>query len=293
MTLDTFKTHLQATAGSGRTVLAYTADAERFEDYRASRPVTMDLYEAWVGTLEALRPQTVTKKRAAVNRWLAYLGRHGDDGAARTLGILAGGYKVGRRVRERDVEPVEPVTEIEYQAALGRAPVWGQHLMRLLWSSGARISEVIGDEIAGIPALTVGQGAQLVKTGHTGTVGKGGRRRLLILPSTARRVLSEWVDTRFGGLPDSTVLSRAPLFPSPQEPGRPVTAQAVNTMIHRAGLQHGAHAFRHSYKRRLRQAGVREEIIQALLGHGPRTTTDFYGRVTIPEMLAAVECLTG
>ena len=83
----------------------------------------------------------------------------------------------------------------------------------------------------------------------------------------------------------------APLFPSPTSPQRSISPQAVNQMLHAAGLEGGAHRFRHSFKARLRRADVREEIIRALLGHGPMSTTDRYGAVSLEEMRAAVERL--
>jgi len=281
--LEGFREHLERTE-SPRTVLAYFADGAAFEAFRAGRPAGIDLYEAWADSVNhgRCRPKTFARKKAGVNRWLAFLARHGDQEAARTLAILHGGYKVGPQVRPADRKRVEPVTPEEYRDAGARAPAWGRALMALLWWAGPRISEVVGDPLAGIPALTVADGRALASEGCTVTRGKGGKVRTLVLPAAIRGELASWLD---GREPDS------PLFPSPSNPGRPVTPQSVNAMLHQAGLRCGAHAFRHAYKARLRRAGVAEEVIRALMGHGPRSVTDNYGEPTIVELLAAVERL--
>lgn len=278
MTLEAFQAHLQHTASSGRTVLSYMEDARRFEDFRADRGSTIDLYEAWIETLSALRPQTVQRKRAGVNRWLAFLARHGSQEAVGTLAILQAGYRVGRKVRERDVEAVTLATEEHYQRALREAPPWGQQVASLLWNTGARVSEIVGDPIAGIPALTVERGAELVGQGHTETFGKGGRRRTLVLPSLGRHILATWRP------PAGQVI----LFASPRNSLAPITARAVEGLFARLSVPH-PHAWRHAYKTRLDRAGVRAEIVRALLGHGPRTVTDRYGQVSVREMLEVVE----
>lgn len=282
VTLDTFKTHLLDTA-SGRTVLSYMADARAFEAFRSGRPANMDLYEEWVGTLAGLRPQTVWRKRAAVNRWLAYMTRHGDASSSVTLSVLQAGYRVGRQVQERDRSEVEPATEEEFRWVLNQAPEWGKQVASLLWWTGARVSEIVGDGVAGILALSVIQGEAMLQEGYTETFGKGGKRRRLILPSKGRQILVAWLSRPF-------LIRTGPLFPSPLDPSRALTARAVDAMLHRVGGKH-AHAWRHAYKSRLRRAGVQDEIIHALMGHGPKTVTDRYGRVSVDEMRAAAERL--
>ncbi len=104
---------------------------------------------------------------------------------------------------------------------------------------------------------------------------------MLVLPTAGRKELATWVE----GKPLA-----ASLFPSPANPERAISPQAVNAMLHAAGLR-GAHAFRHSYKVRLRRASVPEEVIRSFMGHGPANVTQAYGRMDIGEMLAAAERL--
>ncbi len=170
-TLESFKQHLERTE-SPRTVTAYLADASEFERFRAGRPVSIDTLEAWVATVNhGRKPQTVGRKLAGVRRWLAFLGRHGDMEATAALAILTGGYQITRGPRQIDRRQIQPVTAEEYLAARDCAPVWGRHLMDLLWWTGCRISEAIGDPVAGIPHLTIRDGLALTRDGYVQTAG--------------------------------------------------------------------------------------------------------------------------
>ncbi len=282
MTLEAFTQHMTQVA-SPRTALAYGRDSEEFEGFRAGRSLSLPLVEEWAAGLNRgrLNPQTIKRKEAALKAWLGFLGAHGDDGALRLAQTLRV-YRVSRGPRQADRKRVEAVTAAEHEAAFVAAPLWGRHLMSLLWSTGCRISEVVGDAVSGIPALTVADGRALVQAGHVTTTGKGGRVRVLVLPSAGRAELAAWIAGRDPA---------ESLFPSPAGRTKPVSKQGANSMLHRSGVLKGAHAFRHSVKERLRQAGVAEEIIRAVLGHGPRTVTDTYGRVSVREMLEAVEKL--
>lgn len=58
--------------------------------------------------------------------------------------------------------------------------------------------------------------------------------------------------------------------------------------VHRRGR--AFHVFRHGFAAALRRAGVREEVIGALMGHSPQTVTGYYGGGKFPltEMVDAV-----
>jgi integrase len=135
----------------------------------------------------------------------------------------------------------------------------------------------LGDELTGIPPLSKSDLKALVERGPFQTQGKGGKRRILILPPKGREALAEFAAGLEGDL------SR-PVFP--------ISPQAVNSMLHRLGFAGGAHSFRHAYRARLRQAGIGEEIQACLMGHGPKSVTNSYGAAGVEELLAVVERLS-
>jgi len=118
-----------------------------------------------------------------------------------------------------------------------------------------------------------------VRQRWTRTIGKGGKLRWLVVPEAGARELAAWVEAAGDGW----------LFPSPRRTTA-VSRQAVDRALRRL-VGKGAHAFRHAYRARLRRAGVRPELMAALLGHGPRSVTDRYGRITIEELLEAADYL--
>jgi integrase len=267
-----------------RTALAYLRDAEAVEAFRQGRQLTLGLIENWLND-GRLRPQTIKRRESGLRAWLGFLGAHGDDVALRLSQVMRA-YRVAKGPRQADRRPVRPVTTEEYNkvADSDNVPHWGKALAALLWSSGARISEVLGDPLASLPILplTVADGLTLAERGWVETKGKGGKRRTIVLATPARRILAEWV----GGKELS-----APLFPSPNNPMRPITPQAVRALLRQIGLRHGPHAFRHAFRARLRRAGVAEQVVATMLGHGPRNVTDAYGTPDVSEMLLAVEKL--
>jgi len=272
--LERFEEHLRATCGSERTVRAYVSDSRAFVRFLDGRPPDIDAVEAWVSSLNhgANRPQTIQRKLAAVRRYLGYAARHGDGAAEKSLLILRD-YRVAPPVRQVDIRQVRAITPGEYETLRGKADARMQALLAAAWWTGARVSELLGDRLTGIPALTVADGMRLVREGHTRTVGKGGRIRVLVLPSAGRADLQAYVEARQSGA----------LFE--------ITSQGLNAWLHSRGFPGGIHSFRHAYRSRLRQAGVGEEMQARLMGHGPRNVTDNYGRASVEEMLAAVEKL--
>lgn len=277
--LTEFESHLRATCGSARTVIAYVADSREFIAFLAGRPASVGAVEEWIASLNHGRrkAQTVARKLAGVRRFLGHAARHGDEAAAKTLVVLRD-YKVTPAVRQADVEQVRAITRGEFLGLRKRADARMRALLDTVWWTGARISEVVGDDISGIPALTVADALLLVRQGFVQAVGKGGRIRTLVSPPGGREALRLYVEeeARRAG-------SSRPLFE--------ITAQGVNSSLHRLGFSGGIHSFRHAYRARLRRGGVGEDIARALLGHGPKNVTAGYGQPTVEELLAAVERL--
>lgn len=273
-TLAAFEAHLRATCGSPRTVIAYTTDSREFLAFLGNRLADIDAVEEWVASLSH-RPQTIARKLAAIRRLLGYLARHGDEAAAKTLAVVRN-YKLTPAIRQADKRVVEPITRETYYSIREAASPLYRALFDVLWWTGGRISEVVGDAVADIPPLGIGSLRALVERGCVETVGKGGKRRTLFLPSVGRDTLQPYVES-LAGRDDARAF--------------PVTAQAVNAALHRLGFRGGCHSFRHAYRARLRQAGISEEIMRHLMGHGPKDVTAGYGMPSTQELVGVVDPL--
>jgi integrase len=151
-----------------------------------------------------------------------------------------------------------------------------------MYWTGARISEVFGEEKAGIPAITVKHGIELCEQGWARTQGKGGKIRTLVLPAGARDSLRKYLHTMRAALALGVPVEQTPLFR--------LAGQSYWLVLKSVGI-HGAHGFRHGYRDRARRAGLTDEMQSALLGHGPASVTRGYGRVGLDELQAAAEKL--
>ncbi len=273
-----FAEHLRQTRGSVHTVHKYTRDAEEFSAFLDGRKVSVALVEEWAAAQNhgARKPQTLRRKLAAIRAFLAWCGARGDAAARETLVVLAGGYRISPPVRQADVRQVEPATEEDYRRTRRSASPEGRALLDILWWTGCRISEVVGDAIAGIPVLTVADGRALVEKGHTATIGKGKKRRILVLPRLGREMLAPYVEARAAEAPAGALF--------------PMSYATAWRMLKAAGAPH-PHALRHAFRARLRKAGVHDQVAKALLGHGPHDVTEAYGRASLEEMKAAAEWL--
>ncbi len=268
-----FEAHLRSTRGSLHTVNRYVRDAEEFLAFLGDRPVSVAAVEGWAAALNhgRLRPQTIRRRLAGVRALLGWMGAHGDTAARETLVVLRD-YRVAPPTRQADVRQIQPATEEDYQRARQSASPEGRALADLLWWTGCRISEVVGDAVAGIPALTATDGQALVQEGHVSTIGKGKKRRILVLPTRGRELLQPYVETRAAGA--------GALFP--------MSYVGAWRLLKSIGVP-PPHAWRHAYRARLRKAGVHDQVAKALLGHGPHDVTESYGRVGLDEMLDAAE----
>ena len=147
-------------------------------------------------------------------------------------------------------------------------------LLRLLWETGARISEAIG--------LTLGN------VGRKGVrvLGKGDRERVIFVQDSLVSAILFYAQEQGFDREDY-------LFPSRK--GGHITKQRADQIIkraaRRAGLQRGVHAhlFRHGYAINFLNCGGRLDALQEQLGHSDINTTRIYLRLTSEDVMREVD----
>ena len=139
-----------------------------------------------------------------------------------------------------------------------------QLLLKLLYASGLRVSELVSLHIGDIQGTTI-----------TVRSGKGKKDRMTILPQSLANEIDLYVrDHRLVGL----------LFPGRK--GKPLTTRNVQAIISRAAKHAGIdkhvtpHKMRHSFATHLLEAGTDVRVIQELLGHSNLQTTQIYTHVS-------------
>lgn len=183
-------------------------------------------------------------------------------------------------------------------AALAQAPATvfetlrDQAIVELLYSSGLRLSELIGLDAVYVetPAwrssgwLSRGEAEVLVR-------GKGGKRRTVPVGAPALAALDAWLACRSGWLALHPGADPHALFLSSRGPR--LGARAVQRLIARMAIERGVpsqvhpHVLRHSFASHLLQSSGDLRAVQELLGHASIATTQIYTSLDF-QRLAAV-----
>ena len=298
--LDDYLAHLRVERGlSANTTAAYRRDLGRYVRH---------LEAAGRTSLGAVRPGDVAAFLTAV--------REGADGgaplspssAARALAAVRGWHRFAHAEGQTADDPaadvraptqlrrlphalsVDAVGRLLEAAGQGEGPVplRDRALLELLYSTGGRISEVVGldvDAVGWLGAAAGDAGAEAVRLR-----GKGDKERVVPVGSYARAALDAYL-----------VRARAPLAAAGagtpalflNTRGRRLSRQSAWAVLQgaaqRAGLRDhvSPHTLRHSFATHLLQGGADVRVVQELLGHASVTTTQIYTMVT-PDTLREV-----
>ena len=159
-----------------------------------------------------------------------------------------------------------------------------QAMLELLYSSGARVSELIGINLSD---LSVAQTAD----GEITTLklrGKGSKERIVPLGSFASKAIDDYCVRIRPGLLAKNPKSNPALFLNSR--GGRISRQSAWQMVLDAAKNAGVtehvspHVFRHSYATHLLDGGADIRIVQELLGHASVTTTQIYTLITIDKV---------
>lgn len=173
----------------------------------------------------------------------------------------------------------------------GPAPLRDRALLELLYSTGGRISEVVGLDVDSLGWLGADRedAERAAALAHVRLLGKGGKERVVPVGSYARSALDAYLVRARPALAAAGTGTPA-LFLNTR--GRRLSRQSawavLQTASARAGLEHvSPHTLRHSFATHLLQGGADVRVVQELLGHASVTTTQIYTMVT-PDTLREV-----
>jgi integrase/recombinase XerD len=275
--------HLAVERGISRNTLeSYTRDLRRYTEHLAGHGVTelADVTEARVGD------------------FLAVLRENGlaASSAARTLVAVRGLHRFAHREGlvgtdpARDVHPPSPPRRLPKALPVddvlrlldthkGQDPraLRDRALLELLYSTGARISEVVGLDLDDVDA-----------TERTALLdGKGGKQRIVPVGRPALAALDAYlVRARPGlaakgrGTPAVFLNARGGRL------SRQSAWQVLKTAAEEAGITSAVspHTLRHSFATHLLEGGADVRVVQELLGHASVTTTQVYTLVTVTTL---------
>jgi integrase/recombinase XerC len=283
--LALFLTHLrQERRMSPHTVSAYRHDLETLRRFCARRGVDgwPELQHAGVRAFAAalhaggIAPRSIQRRLSAVRSFYAYLQREGHTAANPAVEVRA--PKARKRLPATlDADQMGRLLSFRSEDSLSCRD---KAIMELFYSSGLRLSELIGLEI----------GALDLADRTVRVLGKGSKTRIVPVGRQAVEALRLWLVERGAILARRRVVGAAVFVTAS---GRPLTTRAVQLRVaawarrQGIGLKVHPHMFRHSFATHLLESSGDLRGVQELLGHADIGTTQIYTHVDF-QRLAAV-----
>ena len=296
--VERYLDHLAVERGLARnTLAAYRRDLDRYAVFLTARGrdrvagVEEADVRAFVTALRsgadgaALAASSTARVVAAVHGWHRFCLVEGLTDTDPSVGVRPPAQP-RRLPRAMSVDDVAALLEAAGQGE-GPVPLRDRALLELCYSTGARISEVVGLDVDDVDLDLERAAARLL--------GKGGKERVVPVGSFALAAVDAYLVRARPALA-AAGRGNAALFLNTR--GARLSRQSAWAVLRqaarRAGIQ-GAdevspHTLRHSFATHLLQGGADVRVVQELLGHASVTTTQIYTHVT-PDSLREVYAL--
>jgi integrase/recombinase XerD len=157
-------------------------------------------------------------------------------------------------------------------------------ILELLYSTGARVSEIVGINIADLSISKIGSDEVSVLK----LKGKGSKERFVPLGRFAISALDDYLVRTRPGLVEKSSKANSALFLNSR--GGRLSRQSTWQIVLDAAVatnllgKVSPHVFRHSYATHLLDGGADIRVVQELLGHSSVTTTQIYTLITIDKV---------
>ncbi len=273
---------------SSNSISAYARDLDKFEDFlRNTRKdfaklIPQDLTDFEVSLKShGLALSSSNRTLSAVKGFYKYASLEFDV-VNPTLEIVSA--KIARKLPK--ALSVEEVTRLIESAKREGDPISLRDfaILELLYSSGARVSEIVGVNAADISISKTADGDVTVLKLR----GKGSKERLVPLGKFAVSALEDYFTRTRPALAAKNTKSEAALFLNSR--GKRISRQSAWQIVLDAAVATGLegrvspHVFRHSYATHLLDGGADIRVVQELLGHSSVTTTQIYTLITIDKV---------
>jgi len=282
-----FLNHLQIEKGlAGNSIAAYRRDLTKFANFLGSKP------------LSDVDPQTITEFEttlreaqlsvASINRidsTLRSFFKHLQQEYGYADPTLEISPKKSARRLPKALTIAQIVSMIEAALRDGQPiTVRDQAMLELLYSSGARVSELIGINLNDLSTIETDDG--IITT--LKLRGKGSKERIVPLGTFAAKAIENYMVRVRPDLAAKSSKTTSALFLNSR--GSRISRQSAWQMVLDAAEAAGVtehvspHVFRHSYATHLLDGGADIRVVQELLGHASVTTTQIYTLITIDKV---------
>ena len=269
--LDRFVVHLRDERRvSPHTVTNYERDLRRVAEFCTAKSVPdwSELNAHFVRGYASWRHRTgiggrsIQRELSALRMFYKYLDRENVTHSNPTLGVRA--PKAVRTLpKTLDADQVSRLLQIDPADIFA---VRDYAIMELLYSSGLRLSELVGLDINDLD----------LKDATVRVLGKGSKARMVPVGRKARSALQDWLTRRsclVSGENEAVFISNR---------GQRISPRAVQLRLRAWGIKQGIssplhpHKLRHSFASHLLESSGNLRAVQELLGHADIATTQVY-----------------
>jgi len=273
---------------SSNSISSYTRDLTKFEsflmdsnkDYAKLSVQDLTDFEVWLKAM-GLALSSINRTLSAVKGFYKYASLEFDI-ANPTLEVVSA--KIARKLPK--ALSVDEVTSLIESAKREGDPISLRNyaMLELLYSSGGRVSEIVGVNTGDISVTQTNEGDVTVLKLR----GKGSKERLVPLGKFAVAAIEDYFTRTRPALAAKNSKSEPALFLNVR--GKRLSRQSAWQIVLDAAVATGLegkvspHVFRHSYATHLLDGGADIRVVQELLGHSSVTTTQIYTLITIDKV---------
>jgi integrase/recombinase XerD len=285
--ISSFLNHLQIERGlSKNTISAYKRDLSKFSfflqemDLGSITPGDITRFETSLRA-DNLSIGTINRIDSTLRSFFKHL--QAEYGLADPTLEIASGKSVRRLPKALTITQILAMIEFAYREG---EPITlrDQAMLELLYSSGARVSELIGINVNDLSTTQTNDGEITTLKLR----GKGSKERIVPLGSFATRSIENYMVRIRPELAAKGRENTSALFLNAR--GGRISRQSAWQMVLNSAKAAGVtehvspHVFRHSYATHLLDGGADIRVVQELLGHASVTTTQIYTLITIDKV---------
>jgi integrase/recombinase XerC len=224
-----------------------------------------------------IAPRSIQRRLSAVRSFYEYLIREGAASAHNPANDVRAPKSKKRLPTTLDADQMGRLLNFRADDFLGTRD---KAMMELFYSSGLRLSELVGLDLQSID----------LKDRTVRVLGKGSKTRIVPVGRHAVDALTQWLLRRGAAAPPGPL---GPLFVG--RGGRALTVRAVQLRVdlwaRRQGLSMHVHPhmFRHSFATHLLESSKDLRGVQELLGHADISTTQVYTHLDFQHLASVYE----
>ncbi|NCV79862.1 MAG: tyrosine recombinase XerD [Actinobacteria bacterium] len=284
---SSFLNHLQIERGlAANSIAAYKRDLTKFNAFlngAALNEVTPDLINSFESSLREAKLSVASINRidSTLRSFFKHLQQ--EYGFADPTLEIAPSKSARRLPKALTINQIVSMIDAAFRDG-DPITLRDQAMLELLYSSGARVSELIGININDLSTVQTDDGE--IRT--LKLRGKGSKERIVPLGSFASKAIDTYCVRIRPDLVSKSSKPSTALFLNTR--GGRISRQSAWQMVLNSAKAAGItehvspHVFRHSYATHLLDGGADIRVVQELLGHASVTTTQIYTLITIDKV---------